>query len=157
MIVNGFFVAAFAFVVGGAIVGIDVPASARARRIALVILVTRLLVHRPRAVDRGASASCARDTATLSNIVFGILLVFTGANVPLDDLPGWMSTIAQGLPLTHGIEAARRLADGASLGDVGGLVAAEALVGALWALLGYALIRASRVAEARRHATLERA
>jgi ABC-2 type transport system permease protein len=83
----------------------------------------------------------ARDTATLSNIVFGILLVFTGANVALDDLPGWMSTLAQGLPLTHGIEAARRLADGQSFGSVGGLVAAEGLVGFLWGLVGYATIR----------------
>ena len=55
-----------------------------------------------------------RETATLNNIVFGLLLVFCGANVPLDELPGWMATISQGLPLTHGIEAARRLADGAS-------------------------------------------
>ena len=102
------------FVVGGAIVGISVPARLgagdRARHPR-----HRLRVHRARAGDRRASGSLARETATLNNIVFGILLVFCGANVPLDDLPGWMSTIAQGLPLTHGIEAARRLADGASL------------------------------------------
>jgi hypothetical protein len=88
--------------------------------------------------------------------VFGILLICTGANVPLDELPSWMSTLAQALPLTHGIEVARRLADGQSFGSVGGLVAAEALVGLLWGLVGYATIRAlewlSRI-----HATLERA
>jgi ABC-2 type transport system permease protein len=66
-----------------------------------------------------------------------------------------MSTIAQGLPLTHGIEAARRLADGASFSSVGGLIAAEALVG-LSGGVGYSTIRVlewlSRI-----HATLERA
>ena len=67
-----------------------------------------------------------------------------------------MSTLAQGLPLTHGIEAARKLADGASFGHVGGLVAAEALVGVLYALAGYGLIRLLE-RMSRIHATLERA
>jgi ABC-2 type transport system permease protein len=91
----------------------------------------------------------------LSNIIFGFLLVFCGVNVPLSELPAGMSTIAQGLPLTHGIEAARRLADGDSLSSVGGLVAAEALVGALWAWGGYLLLRFFEV-QSFRHATLER-
>ena len=42
-------------------------------------------------------------------------VVFCGVNVSLSNLPSWMSTTAQWMPLTHGIEAARKLADGASL------------------------------------------
>jgi len=95
-----------------------------------------------------------RETATLNNIVFGLLLVFCGTNVPLDDLPGWMSFVSQGLPLTHGIEAARRLAAGQSLGTVAGLIGAEALVGACYAVLGYSLLRFMEW-ESRRLATLE--
>jgi ABC-2 type transport system permease protein len=91
----------------------------------------------------------------LSNAIFGFLLIFTGANVPLDSLPGWMSTAAQGMPFTHAIEAARKLAAGRSLGDVGGLVGAEVLVGAVYGVLGYALLRWFE-AQGRRHATLER-
>jgi len=154
VIVNGFLVAVFAFVVGGAIVGIDVPAEA-VPGIALVILVSAFACT-GLGLATAAVGLLARDTATLSNIVFGILLVFTGANVALSDLPGWMSTLAQGLPLTHGIEAARRLADGQSFASVGGLVAAEALVGLLWGLLGYATIRTLEW-QSRIHATLERA
>jgi ABC-2 type transport system permease protein len=154
VIVNGFLVAAFAFVVGGALVGIDVPAEA-VPGIAVVILVSAFACT-GLGLATAAVGLLARDTATLSNIVFGILLVFTGANVALDDLPGWMSTLAQGLPLTHGIEAARRLADGQSFGSVGGLVAGEALVGFLWGLVGYATIR-SLERQSRIHATLERA
>jgi ABC-2 type transport system permease protein len=67
-----------------------------------------------------------------------------------------MSTIAQGLPLTHGIEGARKLAEGASLGDVGGLLGAEALVGGAYVLAGYALLRYLEW-ESRRLATLDRA
>jgi len=154
VIVNGIFVAAFALAVGGAIVGIELPASSVAP-IALVIAVCAFACT-------GLGLLCAavglrvRETATLNNIMFGLLLVFCGVNVPLDDLPGWMSTTAQGLPLTHGIEAARSLADGETLASVGGLVAAEALVGVAWALLGYALLRYLEW-ESRRVATLERA
>jgi ABC-2 type transport system permease protein len=154
VILNGFLVAAFAFAVGGVIVGIHVPARSLAP-IALVIAVTAFACTGIGLTTAGIGF-LARDTATLSNIVFGVLLVFCGVNVALDDLPGWMSTIAQGLPLTHGIEAARRLADGASFSSVGGLIAAEALVGLLWGLVGYSTIRVLEW-QSRIHATLERA
>jgi ABC-2 type transport system permease protein len=152
VIANGVFVSAFAFVVGGLIVGIHVPASA-VGSLALVIVV--------------CAASCTglgllsaalglrvRETATLNNIVFGLLLVFCGTNVPLSELPGWMSFLSQGMPLTHGIEAARRLAAGQSLGTVGGLIGAELLVGAAYGVVGYALLRFMEV-QSRRLATLE--
>jgi len=88
-------------------------------------------------------------------VIFGFLLIFTGANVPLDALPGWMSTAAQGMPFTHAIAAARKLAAGASLGDVGSLVGAELGVGAVYGLAGYGLLRWFET-QSRRHATLER-
>ena len=154
VIVNGFFVAAFALVVGGLIVGISVPATA-VPGIAFVILVTAFSCT-GLGLSTAAVGLLARDTATLANIVFGILLICTGANVPLDELPGWMSTLAQGLPLTHGIEAARRLADGESFSSVTGLIGAEAFVGLVWALLGYVAIRTLE-RQSRIHATLERA
>ena len=90
----------------------------------------------------------------LANVIFGVLLIFTGANVPLDTLPSWMSTISGWLPITHGIEAARRIADGASLGDVSGLVAKEAALGTAFAVLGYGLIRLME-RQARRRASIE--
>ena len=116
MIVNGLFVAAFALVVGGLLVGISIPATAvpgdRARHPR-----QRRLVHGARACRRPRSG-CARATRRRSEHRVRHPSVFSGVNVPLSALPGWMSTIAQGLPLTHGIEAARRLADGtvASIG-----------------------------------------
>ena len=73
---------------------------------------------------------CIRDssTAVLSNVLFGVLLVFCGANVALDALPTWMASVGRVLPLTHAIAAARRVAGGAALGDVGGLLVREALL-----------------------------
>jgi ABC-2 type transport system permease protein len=154
VILNGFIVAAFAFTVGGAILRIDVPAGS-VPALGLVLLVSACSVT-GLGLSTAGIGLLARDTATLSNIVFGLLLVFTGANVALSDMPSWMSTVAQGLPLTHGIEAARKLVNGAAFSHVSGLVAAEALVGAIYALAGYGVIRFLEW-QSRIHATLERA
>jgi ABC-2 type transport system permease protein len=154
VIVNGMVVAAFGLAVGSAILGVRVPGSALAP-LALVIAVTAASCTGLGLIN-AAIGFRVRETAVLSNILFGLLLVFCGVNVPLAELPGWMATVAQGLPLTHGIEAARKLADGDSLGSVGGLVGAEALVGVVWATAGYLLLRYFEV-QSFRHATLERA
>jgi ABC-2 type transport system permease protein len=153
VIVNGIGVSAFALAVGGAIVGIQVPASSLAG-LTLVIALCAFACTGLGLLSAGIGL-LVRDTATLNNIVFGLLLVFTGANVPLHELPGWMSTIAEGLPLTHGIQAARRLAEGSSLSSVDRLVGAEALVGLLYALAGYLFLTAMEW-QSRTRATLER-
>jgi ABC-2 type transport system permease protein len=75
-------------------------------------------------------------------------------NVPLDALPTWMQQVASVLPLTHGIQAARRVADGASLGDVSGLVLTELLIGLCYATIAYALLRLFEI-DGRRRATFE--
>ncbi len=80
--------------------------------------------------------------------------VGAGVNVPLDLLPGWLSTIAQGLPVTHGVEAARELVAGGTLTDVAPLLGAELLVGVAYAAVGLFLVRLFEV-EARRGASLE--
>ena len=143
---------AFSLAVSAAILGVRLPAEALAP-LALVMVVSAFSCTGLGLINAGLGLRI-REVAVLSNILFGLLLIFTGANVPLDALPGWMSTTAQALPLTHGIEAARRLADGATLGDVRGLVAAEAAVGAAYAVVGYGLLRFLE-RQSLRHATLE--
>ena len=154
VILNGILVAAFALVAGGLLLRIDVPLGAVAP-LALVVAVTTFACTGLGLLNAALSLRI-RETAVLSNVIFGLLLIFCGVNVPLDDLPGWMSTTAQGLPLTHGIEAARRLADGASLDRVAGLLGAEAAVGACYVVAGYGLLRFMEW-ESRRRATLDRA
>jgi ABC-2 type transport system permease protein len=82
------------------------------------------------------------------------MLLLCGVNVPLASLPGWLQAVGRSLPLTHGIEAARRVAAGAPLDAVAGLVGREALIGMCWAALAYALLRLFE-AEGRRRATLD--
>ena len=64
-----------------------------------------------------AIALRVRESAVLSNMVFGILLIFAGVNVPLAALPAWMAAVAHWLPLTHGIAAARQVAAGRPLAN----------------------------------------
>jgi ABC-2 type transport system permease protein len=95
-----------------------------------------------------------RETAVLSNIIMGILLIFCGVNVALAALPGWMAAIGSYLPLTHAIEAALALAAGASWGQVTSLVVDEATIGIVYAAIGLVMLKAFEV-ESRRNATLD--
>ena len=65
-----------------------------------------------------------------------------------------MQAVSEYLPVTHGLRAARRIADGASLGDVSGLVVAELAIGLTYAAVGFAWLRHLELV-ARRGATLE--
>ena len=153
VVLNGAFVAAFALAVGALILGVHLPASSLAP-LALVVLIAAFSCTGLGLVNAAASLRI-RENAVMSNVIFGFLLIFTGANVPLDALPGWMSTAAQGMPFTHAIRAARQLAAGAGLGDVAGLLGAELLVGAVYGLAGYGLLRWFETLS-RRNASLER-
>ncbi|MGH3004213.1 MAG: ABC transporter permease [Gaiellaceae bacterium] len=149
---NGIVVSVWTFLIASIIFGVAVPASAIAP-LALTIAISAFSC-----VGLGLfNASLGlrwRETGVLGNVFLYLLLLFAGINIPLDRLPGWMSTLAQGLPLTHGAAAARALVDGASFGRVAGLIAAEALVGAAYTAVGLTTISLFEH-EARRGATLE--
>jgi len=96
----------------------------------------------------------ARDVFFGANLVYFLMLLVCGVNVANGDLPGWLAAIGRCLPLTHGIEAARRIAGGAALGDVTRQVVVEALIGLAYGVLAYGLFRLFE-AEGRRRASLE--
>jgi ABC-2 type transport system permease protein len=139
VILNSIFVAAFALLVSGLILRIDVPVSAWPA-ILLVIAVSAFACTGLGLITAAVGLR-VRETAVLNNIIFGLLLIFTGANVPLDEMPGWMEAIGRSVPLTHGIEAAREIADGASLGDVSGLLGTEFVIGVVYTFVGYQALR----------------
>lgn len=62
-----------------------------------------------------------------------------GVNFPIEALPGVLSKISYGLPLTRGVMAARLLLNGAAWSDISSLVAGEALVGGIYILIGYVI------------------
>jgi ABC-2 type transport system permease protein len=97
-----------------------------------------------------------RDVAIVANLTIGVLLIFCGVNVPLDDLPGWMHAIGEALPMTHAIAASRQVAEGASLASVGPEMLAEIALGSVYLAAGFFCLRWFE-REGRRHGTLDRA
>jgi ABC-2 type transport system permease protein len=151
-ILNGFVVSAFGFAVGRALLRFDPPLTS-VPRLALIVLVSTASCAAFGLVV-GAFGLRLRDVFTVSNPAYFFMFLFCGVNIPFSALPGWMDAVGHGLPLTHGIEAARRVAGGASLSAVSPLVWREALVGAIYFAAAYVLLRVFE-AEGRRRATLE--
>jgi ABC-2 type transport system permease protein len=138
---------------GSLILDVEIPAGA-IPALAMVILVAAFSCTGLGLIN-AALALRIRESAVLSNVFFGFLLIFTGANVPLADLPGWMRAVSDFIPFTHSIEAARRLVDGDSMSSVLSLVGVELVIGAAYAVAGYFLLRFFEN-QGRRHATLDR-
>jgi ABC-2 type transport system permease protein len=74
------------------------------------------------------------------NIVFYGLILITGANVPLSDLPGPLAAIGNAVPMTHGLAAMRAALSG-QLSAVPGQLGWELLVGAGYAAAGIGVFR----------------
>lgn len=152
VVVNGFVVAMFSLAAGAFVLGVSIPGSAWPP-LAVVVAVAAASCTGFGLLN-AALALRVREIAVMTNVLFGLLLIFCGVNVSLDSLPGWMADVGRLLPLTHAIAAARELVGGASLGEVGGLVGTELLIGAVYAALGMVALAVLEV-EGRRRATLE--
>ena len=151
-IANGLVVSAFGFAVGVVLLDFS-PAAGSVPALALVVLVTTISCT-ALGMLIGSIGLRARDVFFAANLVYFLMLLVCGVNVAVDQLPGWLSAIGRCVPLTHGIEAAREVAAGSSLGDVSGLVATEAFIGLVYATAAYVLFRVFE-AEGRRRASLE--
>ena len=151
-IVNGLAVSTFGFAVSWLLLDFS-PDPASLPSLAFVVAIT-VVSCTALGMLIGSIGLRARDVFFAANLVYFLMLLFCGVNVDVDSLPGWMEAIGRSVPLTHGIEAARRVVDGATLGEVSGLVVTEALIGAAYAVAAYALFRFFE-AESRRRASLE--
>jgi len=139
VILNGFVVAVFALVTGALVLQADIP-PATWGGVAVAIAVCAISCTGLGLLG-AAIALRVRETAVMSNIVLGLLIIFAGVNVPVAAMPGWMQAVAHWLPMSHGIQATHDLAAGQSLGDVGGTLLTELALGAFYAALGLVLLR----------------
>ena len=152
VIVNGFLVSLLALAVGAVLLGVSFPAGSVAPLV--VVVAVSAFACTGLGLATAALAMRVRETAVLSNLLFGVLLIFCGVNVPLSAMPSWMATVADWLPMTHGIEAARGLAAGATWSQVQPLVVDELGVGILYVGIGLLLL-AFFERESRSRATLD--
>jgi len=151
-VATGVGVAAAAFAICAPILGVRIGASELAL-MAVAALATSFGCT-ALGLCLGALGLRGRNVSLFADVIGGSMLLVSGANVPLDRLPGWIQAISSVIPVTHGIEAARELADGAALGDVGGLLATELTIGLVYFGIGLTLLRIFEY-EGRRAATLE--
>jgi ABC-2 type transport system permease protein len=154
VILNGFLVALFGLVAGALVLGVRIPASSLPPLVLVVGVATFSCTGL--GLVTAALGLRVRETAVLANVVFGVLMIFAGVNVPLNVLPDWMASIAEWMPLTHGIAAAREVAAGRSLADTAPALAAEAGLGVLFTGIGLVML-AYFERESRRRATLDTA
>jgi ABC-2 type transport system permease protein len=154
VIANAMFVCVVSFVAGALILGVHIDTAAIP---ALAVVITATSISCTGFGMLGAGLGLRwRDAIIAINLADAVLLIFCGVNIPIDSLPAWMQATSEYLPVTHGLRAARRVADGATLDSVSGLVLAELAIGAVYGALGFFWIRYLEGA-ARRGATLENA
>jgi ABC-type multidrug transport system permease subunit len=152
VLANGMLVSAFGFAIGAALLGFR-PGWSSLPTLATVVVVTAMSCT-AFGMLLGSIGLRAKDFWFAANLAYFLMLLFCGVNVPLNALPHWMQVVGSGMPLTHGIAAARLVAGGASLSSVSMLVWKEALIGACYFLAAYLLLRVFE-AEGRRRASLE--
>jgi ABC-2 type transport system permease protein len=151
-ILTGFLVAAIAFTICALILDVSFTA-AELRGLAVAAAVSSFACT-AFGLCLGSLGFRGRNVTLFADMVAGSMLLVSGANVPLERLPDWIQAVSKVIPLTHGIAAGRRLADGAALRDVSGLLGAELGIGAAYLVLGLVLLRFFEY-EGRRSATLE--
>jgi ABC-2 type transport system permease protein len=90
----------------------------------------------------------------VNNMVYFMLLIFSGSNLDLSKLPAVIQAISQAIPLTRSIASARLIIAGGSLAEVGPLLLQEIGIGLVYATIGYVMFRWFEI-QAKKRGTLE--
>src|SRR5215213_3531682 len=139
VVLNALFVSVVVFMAGLLLLDFSLPAG-QIPALLLVVVVTASATT-GLGLLLGAIGLRAREVIFAGNLVYFVM-------------PQWLEWVGRSLPLTHGLEAARRVVDGASLTDVGGLLWTETAIGAAYAAAGFVVFRLLEL-EGRRHAVLD--
>ncbi len=151
-ILDGVLGVVIAFVWGIVLLGLDLT-NTDLSALMLTILITTFSTC-ALGLLLGCMALISVEVMFINNFVYFALLIFSGANVPVAQLPGWMQWISYALPLTRGIEAARDLVAGGRLAEVAPLLWGELGIGLMYGILGYFLFAWFEI-QAKRRGTLE--
>lgn len=102
----------------------------------------------------GCLSLITRNIMFVNNTVYFMLLLLSGANIPIEFLPAPLQIVSYALPLTRGIQAARTLIAGGTMTEVSTLLLGELCIGLLYSLVGYFLFRSFEL-QAKRAGSLE--
>lgn len=138
-VLNGFVVMAFMMGAGALALGLELPLGTLfGLAQVFVVAATSCALF---GLALGALAVRIRDVFVISNAAFTLLILFSGANLPPESMPGWMAAAGSVQPLFHSIAALRALFDGASAAVVWSSLGREALVALGYAVLALGLLR----------------
>jgi ABC-2 type transport system permease protein len=151
-ILTGFLTAVLAFTICSIVLGVRF-ASGELAGLAVAALVSSFACT-SFGLCLGSLGLRGRSVSLLADSIGGSMLLVSGANVPLERLPGAVRAVSSLIPLTHGIAAGRILGRGGSFAEAAPLLWREALVGAAYFCLGVVMLRLLEY-EGRRSATLE--
>lgn len=151
-IIDGTVGVVIAFTWGVLLLGLDLSHT-NLPALALTIIVTTISTC-GLGLLMGCLSLLTANVGFVNNTVYFLLLIFSGANVDINILPGWMQAISTVMPLTRGIASARALIAGAGLQDILPLLIQELGIGLTYGLLGYFLFKWVEVS-AKRRGTLE--
>lgn len=102
----------------------------------------------------GCLSLITRNVMLVNNTVYFMLLVFSGANIPVSELPKWMQSVSNILPLTRGVTCARAIISGGGLNEIMPLLKQELLIGIILTILGFFLFRVFEI-QAKKLGTLD--
>jgi ABC-2 type transport system permease protein len=136
----------------GLLLGVDYS-KADLRALALTVFITTVSTS-GLGLLMGCVSLVTVNVMFINNTIYFLLLVFSGANVPLANFPTWVQQAAHMLPLTRGIQAARQIIAGDSLLQVWPLLAGEIMIGVVYVSVGYILFSWFEM-QAKRRGTLE--
>jgi ABC-2 type transport system permease protein len=151
-IIDGVIGVVIAFTWGVLLLGLDLSQT-NLPALGLTIIVTTISTS-GLGLLMGCLSLVTANVGFVNNTVYFMLLIFSGANVDINILPGWMQALSNVLPLTRGIASARALIAGAGLQDVLPLLVQELGIGLAYGLLGYFLFKWVEVS-AKQRGTLE--
>ena len=133
---NGLFTVASSLLLSWAFIGLDFSGINWATLVASVLAFAFSCTAFSLCI--GIYAIVLRSWLTLSATASGLLILFTGVVIPVDELPYFLPHVGDFLPLTHGVAAFRAAFAGAGLTTVGGHLLWELGLGACYGFLGYA-------------------
>jgi ABC-2 type transport system permease protein len=102
----------------------------------------------------GTFAIAFRDWSNIQTVFVGLILILSGAIIPLDIFPTALQEIAKLLPVTNGLVSLKSTFIGSPLADTSGYIIREGLTGLVYFVLGYIGFQVFEVM-ARRRGTLE--
>jgi ABC-2 type transport system permease protein len=133
-VVTGMVSATVALIAVPALLGAPLPAGRLAASLPILWLVSIASYGYGCALGSIVLRSPQTDWLVL-NVGYLVVMTLAGVNVPVSFWPGWLSWLAQLLPVTHGLAAIRAVLSGA--GPVLPNVLLEVVVGAGWLAVAY--------------------